>query len=130
MDIAANLNRRDENNNPIWVTNSKVPDCVDGCQLPDLRSRDWLLNLKPAGYAERFWDLGNVGTGFDHEYYWGGIYFFSMTNKVNNTTAFEIAKKGIYWPPPTQQINCPEPPNNEYVENLPPMPDLPSSVLP
>lgn len=122
-----NLNRRDQNGSTIWITSDKVPDCTAGCQLPDVRSRAWLLNLKPEGYAERFWDLGNVGTGFANECYWGGIYFF---DKTKHPTAFDTAVNGIYYPPPTQQLDCPKPANHEYVESLPNMPNLPSPSLP
>ena len=128
-----NLNRRDSNGNEITIFTTLVPKCNDddGCQLPDLRSREWIRGLPVVGWVEYFVDLGKFdatgggGEGYD-ECYWGGLYFFA--NNEDHTKA----SKGVYWPPPTdvdkEILKCPvcverdlDTPVNI---NLPPMPEL------
>jgi len=124
-----NLNRRNEENQAVTFSSNLVGGCETDCQLPDMRSRSWINDIKPVkpvGKAETFVDLGVIDTTGDgkadfNECYWVGVYFF------DDRTSFQTATNGIYFPPPSgaekESLKCPQGISGPNV-NLPVMPSL------
>jgi RHS repeat-associated protein len=126
-----NFNRRDSAGQAIAIHTDKIGGCSTGkgCQLPDMRARQWIENLPSSGgWIESYVDLGLIDTTGDNkpdldECYWKGVYFFA------DQQSFHAASNGKYYPPPTiadqETLKCPQG-GGEKV-NLPPMPALFSS---
>jgi RHS repeat-associated protein len=105
-----NNHRLNADGSVLHFHSSLIPTCPpEGCELPDIRSRDWMVNdLQANGYVEKYFTLPD----YNNECYVSGVYFYHSSNKYAETgeTAFTAATHGKQTKvqPPEGYLVCPQ----------------------